>query len=165
MSGTNALRSLYSQLDRVSRRRFFRIPLDMLAALGGLTAATAGVLRLPMPSVLPTPSRRFRIGKPKDFPVGTERYFEKERVLVRADDRGIYALSLVCTHLGCTVAKEADRPGFACPCHGSRYRDNGAVIVGPAPRRLRALHVAADPSGWLSVDAAQEVSPQTRMEA
>ena len=163
--GGNPLKSLYAHLDRLSRRRFLSIPLDVLVALLGLTTATAGVLRLPMPRLLPTPSRRFRIGKPKDFPVGTERYFEKERVLVRADDTGISALSLVCTHLGCTVAKEPDQPGFVCPCHGSRYRDDGAVTAGPAPRGLRALHVEADPSGSLSVDAAREVAPQTRMKA
>lgn len=155
---------IYSSLDRLTRRRLFGMSLDMIAAVLGLAAATAGVLRLPMPRVLPTPSRRFRIGNARDFPVGTQRYFEAERVLVRADEGGLYAVSLVCTHLGCTVTKDSGKPGFVCPCHGSRYSDDGAVTAGPAPRRLRALHIETDPSGRLSVDAAREVSAQTRTE-
>jgi len=156
--------SLMRHVDWLSRRRLLGLPLDVLAALAGLTTASAGLLRLPMPKVLPTPSRRFRIGKASDFPAGTERYFEAERVLVRADAHGLSALSFVCTHLGCTVAKDQSGQGFVCPCHGSRYRADGAVVAGPAPRRLRTLAITADPSGWLLVDAGQEVSAGTRLE-
>lgn len=156
--------SIETALDRLSRRRVLGLSLDVIAALCGLAAATAGVLRLPVPQVLPTPSRRFRIGRPQDFPVGTEHYFEKERVLVRADRGGLHAVSLVCTHLGCTVAKDAGGTGFVCPCHGSRYTEDGSVVAGPAPRPLRALHIQADPSGWLFVDAGREVPPRTRVE-
>ena len=155
------VKSVYAQFDRLSRRRIIRMPLDMLAAVLGVAAASAGLARLPMPRILPTPSRRFRVGKPQDFPAGTERYFEQERVLLRADGRGLSALSMVCTHLGCTVGKNGDG-GFLCPCHGSRYRDDGSVISGPAPRRLRAFEIVADPSGWLIVDAAREVPASTR---
>lgn len=157
------MKSLLQHVDWLSRRRLLGLPLDLLAALAGLTTASAGLLRLPMPRVLPTPSRRFRIGRPADFPAGTERYFEAERVLVRADARGLSAMSFVCTHLGCTVTRDP-AGGFICPCHGSRYKDDGAVVAGPAPRRLRALAIAADPSGWLLVDAGQEVSPESRLE-
>lgn len=153
---------IYASLERLTRRRLLGVSLDMIAALCGLSAATAGVLRLPMPRVLPTPSRKFRIGRAKDFPVGTERYFEQERVLVRSDKEGLSAVSLVCTHLGCTVAKGSGHAGFVCPCHGSRYTEDGAVVGGPAPRRLRSLQIDTDPSGWLSVDAAREIPPQSR---
>lgn len=157
------MKSPYAQLDALTRRRFARVSLDMLAAIAGLTAAGAGLLRLPMPNVLPTPSRRFRIGLLRDFPPKTEKHFESERVLVRADEKGIHAVSLICTHLGCTVARDARSQGFVCPCHGSRYRDDGSVIVGPAPRRLRSLEIVAEPSGWLVVDAGREVPPETRL--
>lgn len=157
------MKSLVKNLDWLSRRRFLGLPLDLLSALAGLTTAGAGLLRLPMPTVLPTPSQRFRIGKPADFPPGTERYFEAERVLVRADARGVSAVSFVCTHLGCTVTKDPSGAGFVCPCHGSRYRDDGAVVAGPAPRRLRTLAIAPDPAGWLIVDAAEEVPVDARL--
>jgi Rieske Fe-S protein len=50
------------------------------------------------------------------------------------DAKGIYAVSLVCTHLGCIVKpREA---GFDCPCHGSRFAADGSVQKGPAPRPL-----------------------------
>ena len=128
------MKSPYAHLDALTRRQFSKVSLDVLTALLGIAAAAAGLLRLPMPNVLPTPSRRFRIGTLRDFPPKSERYFERERVLVRADDTGIFAVSLICTHLGCTVAKDPQRAGFLCPCHGSRYRDDGSVIAGPAPR-------------------------------
>lgn len=157
------MRSPYAHLDALTRRQFSKVSLDMLTALLGIAAAAAGLLRLPMPHVLPTPSRRFRIGTLRDYPPKTERYFESERVLVRADESGIFAVSLVCTHLGCTVARDANQAGFLCPCHGSKYRDDGSVIAGPAPRRLRSLEVVAEPSGWLAVDAGREVDPSTRL--
>ena len=157
------MKQLQEVIDKFTRRQFFKVPLDMLIALFGLAAATAGLVRMPMPNVLPSPSRRFRIGRVRDFPPNTERVFDSERVLVRADQHGIYAISLVCTHLGCTVAKDEQAHGFVCPCHGSRYRDDGSVIAGPAPRRLRALQVVADPSGWLVVDGAREVPIDSRL--
>jgi len=157
------VRSPYKYLDSLSRRQFAKVSLDMLAALLGLAAAAVGVLRLPMPKVLPTPSRRFRIGTLRDFPPKSERYFESERVLVRADDEGIFAVSLVCTHLGCTVAKDGEHNEFICPCHGSRYREDGSVVAGPAPRRLKSLEVVVEPAGWLVVDAGREVAPDTRL--
>ncbi len=46
------------------------------------------------------------------------------------DDSGFYALSLVCTHLGCTVTVTED--DLACPCHGSRFDRQGKVLKGPA---------------------------------
>jgi len=68
-----------------------------------------------------------------------------DRVTIVLDDAGIYAVYLVCTHLGCTpnyvtdvttgsgvldavadargvrAAGERKPDGWACPCHGSRY--------------------------------------------
>jgi Rieske Fe-S protein len=55
-------------------------------------------------------------------------------VLIR-DAHGFTALSLVCTHLGCTV--ESKPEGFACPCHGSRFDLAGRVFDGsPASTNL-----------------------------
>ncbi len=59
-------------------------------------------------------------------------------MIIHSDNRW-GALSLTCTHLGCTVEETGD--GFACPCHGSRYDENGKVVRGPAPRQLRQLRV------------------------
>ncbi len=61
-------------------------------------------------------------------------------IVVRIADGNIaesfVALSLICTHQGCTVGYDSVATGFKCPCHGSEYNINGAVTQGPAPQAL-----------------------------
>lgn len=45
----------------------------------------------------------------------------------------------VCTHGACDV--EAREQELYCPCHGSRFGLDGAVLQGPATRALRAFKV------------------------
>jgi Rieske Fe-S protein len=63
--------------------------------------------------------------------------FNRERVAVVRTEQGYHAMSLVCTHLGCTVT--AAENTFACPCHGSRFDRQGRVLSGPATVALRRL--------------------------
>jgi cytochrome b6-f complex iron-sulfur subunit len=144
---------------RVSRRSFLS-----LASLGSFFAAMgvalAGVLRLPRPTVLPGPVRRFKVGSEEDFPVGSETRLEKENVFIFRDEQGIYAISAVCTHLGCIVAQS--QQGFACPCHGSKFDHKGNVVGGPAPRPLPWLEVSRAADGSLLVLADNEVPEGTR---
>ena len=146
----------------VSRRSFlsFASLASFFAAIG---VALAGVLRLPRPTVLPGPVRRYKIGNPEDFPVGSETRLEKENVFVFRDDQGIYAISAVCTHLGCIVAQSEQ--GFACPCHGSKFDRRGDVVGGPAPRALPWLEVSRAADGKLLVLADNEVPAGTRFKA
>jgi cytochrome b6-f complex iron-sulfur subunit len=143
---------------RVSRRSFLS-----LASLGSFFAAmgvaAAGVLRLPHPTVLPGPRQRYKIGFPEKFPVGSERRLEKENVFIFRDAEGLYAISAVCTHLGCAVAQAPE--GFACPCHGSRFGPLGNVIGGPAPRALPWLEITRAADGQLVVLGDNEVPEGT----
>ncbi|WP_413160782.1 FAD-dependent oxidoreductase [Capilliphycus salinus ALCB114379] len=50
------------------------------------------------------------------------------------------AISLTCTHQGCTV-KRAEDGRFHCPCHGSIFESNGQVVSGPAERNLAQFKV------------------------
>lgn len=52
-----------------------------------------------------------------------------------------YAISAVCPHLGCAVDWNADAQIFACPCHGSRFDQDGQVTQGPAGRDLELITV------------------------
>lgn len=126
-----------------------------LAILGSL----AGMIRLARPAVLPEQGRRFRIGRPEDFGVGQTQVVPEQKVLVVSDPRGIAAISLVCTHLGCIVART--EAGFACPCHGSAFDREGHAVAGPAPRGLPWYEVGLAVDGRLVVDAGREVPPGT----
>ncbi len=138
---------------------------DFLGLAGLWTTGVAilgsiiGMIRLPKPSVLPEAATRFRLGRPEDFPSGTERVLSDKKVLVVSSERGVAAISMVCTHLGCIVARTDN--GFACPCHGSRFNNEGKVVGGPAPRSLRWLEVSQAVDGRLVVDAGREVEPDT----
>jgi Rieske Fe-S protein len=50
------------------------------------------------------------------------------------DQEGVYAISKICTHLGCIIRATGD--AFECPCHGSRFAADGTVTKGPAPQPL-----------------------------
>ena len=149
------------EAPKVARRSFLSI-----AALGSFLAAmataVAGMLRLPKPAVLPGPVRRFKVGFPDQFAVGSETRLEAENVYLFRDDRGVYAISTTCTHLGCVVSRAAK--GFECPCHGSRFGDNGNVVGGPAPRALPWIEVGRAADGQLVIYADNEVSPGTRFQ-
>jgi carotenoid phi-ring synthase / carotenoid chi-ring synthase len=51
------------------------------------------------------------------------------------------AISLSCTHQGCTVHQQGDSAGFQCPCHGAAYDDKGKVLRGPAQQDLPRFRV------------------------
>jgi glycine/D-amino acid oxidase-like deaminating enzyme len=45
---------------------------------------------------------------------------------------------LACPHLGCPMSWNDSERTWDCPCHGSRFDSDGAVICGPANRDLEA---------------------------
>ncbi|MBD2676147.1 MULTISPECIES: ubiquinol-cytochrome c reductase iron-sulfur subunit [Nostoc] len=49
------------------------------------------------------------------------------------------AVSLTCTHAGCTVGWKTDTKKFVCPCHGSEYALDGTVKRGPAKEGLKTF--------------------------
>lgn len=42
-----------------------------------------------------------------------------------------------CTHLGCALKYNKQEHSWDCPCHGSRFSDNGKVINNPAKKNLK----------------------------
>lgn len=134
-----------------SRRDFF-----VQIGTGACAAAVAGSGLLTLdylkPKVLFEPSTSFVAGSPLDFTDSVVRFNKEKKAYVIGAAAGVYALSAVCTHLGCITRFRSDDRVIACPCHGSRFDLEGNVVHGPAPRPLPWLDVTEDASGNLVVD-------------
>ncbi len=148
--------------DSPERRDFLGLA-GLWAAGVAIVGSVLGMLRLPKPSVLPETGSRIRIGRLDEFPAGTNRTFPEHQVLVISGAKGLAAMSMECTHLGCIVSK--NEGGFSCPCHGSAFNADGEVVTGPAPRTLRWLAVGQTIDGRLVVDTKREVTPGTYFKA
>ncbi len=144
-----------------SRREFF------LAGCAAVGLASAGFVvstfRFLVPTVLYEPPARFTIGDPGRFPPGSVTFLEDRRLFLFNGPDGFYTVSSVCTHLGCNVKRAAT--GFECPCHGSRFDENGRVVRGPAPAPLAWYSLSLSPRGELIVDLDRAVGPDFRLKA
>ena len=143
------------------RRRDFLGLSALWSLFSALGVALAGVLRLPKPAVLPGPRRVYKLGDPAQFPVGSAVKMDAEQLYLFRDQRGFHAISAVCTHLGCIVS-HSQQEGFACPCHGSKFNQQGNVIGGPAPTGLPWLEISLSPDGQLQVNAEAEAPRGTK---
>lgn len=61
-------------------------------------------------------------------------YTQSKNTDWHSEDAMFVVFSNRCMHLGCPVA--ATPQGFACPCHGGQYNQNGERIAGPPIRSL-----------------------------
>ncbi|OCQ90104.1 UDP-galactopyranose mutase [Nostoc sp. MBR 210] len=75
------------------------------------------------------------------------------------------AISLTCTHQGCTVQKAEDG-SFQCPCHGAAFAADGKVIKGPAKRDLAKFQVVKREGDQLQLVAVnQELASPEEIQA
>lgn len=149
-----------SRLDAepISRRDFLGLAATAAAA-AALGFAGLGMARLPKAAVLPESSKKFRVLLPESLAPGTAFIPPGRSVALFRNETGVSAISLVCTHLGCIVKPVAT--GFDCPCHGSKFKGDGAVTRGPAPKPLDWLEVVKSPDGAYIVDEGRVVPPGT----
>jgi len=140
------------------RRAFFtKIGLGSL----GIAAAGTAVFSYEFlsPNVLYEPSAIVNVGKIESFALNSVAMDVNSGIyLVRADE-GYFALSMVCTHLGCLTAWNQDLGIIACPCHGSKFTRTGEKIEGPAPKPLPWLKIWVSDDGDLMVDRSNEIPP------
>ncbi len=147
--------------DPTSRRDFLGMG-SLWTAVSALGFATIGMLRLPKAAVLSSPSKKFRVTLPDSLPAVQAFIPPGRSVAMYRDREGVYAVSLVCTHLGCIVKLNPE--GFECPCHGSRFAADGSVKKGPAPRAL-AWHKVTGSEGHYLVDLGTSVPAGTKLNA
>jgi Rieske Fe-S protein len=155
--------SALSRLDPepVPRRDFLGLG-ALLAAAGAFLFASIGMVRLPKAAVLSSPSKKFRVTLPDSLAHGQAFVPPGRAVALFRDEEGAYAISLVCTHLGCIVKNMPE--GFECPCHGSRFALNGAVTRGPAPSALPWYKLSGS-EGTYIVDEGATVPSGTKVKA
>jgi cytochrome b6-f complex iron-sulfur subunit len=150
-------------IARPSRRRFV-----LTAGTSGLAAGGLGLLatlaRFAVPDVVYEAPRRFPVGRPEEFPPESVTLVADHRVFVFRTAGGFYAVSAVCTHLGCNVSHE-ESGGFACPCHGSTFDDEGRVTHGPAAWPLPRFEMSRSRRGELVVDTRRTVDAGFRLRA
>lgn len=161
-SGSEAVERSRLEHEPMPRRDFLGLAAAW-SALCTLVFATLGLVKLPKPGVLPTPSTKFRVSLPESLGPGAPWLAPGRPVVLVRDAEGVYAVSRVCTHLGCIV--QPSPSGFDCPCHGSRFAADGAVIKGPAPKPLKWLAVTSLGGGSYVVDEGTAVPAGTKVKA
>ena len=92
--------------------------------------------------------------------VGTIAVVPNAPALLARDERGLYAMTITCTHEGCDVTPQGGT--LFCPCHGSRFDNEGKVLQGPAGSPLVHFAVSIDAAGNVTVHGAQQVDASIR---
>jgi Rieske Fe-S protein len=144
-------------LSRLTRRAVLKISLSLSGLL-----SLYGLVRFLSRGEPPPAPQQFTLGYPSDYAVGSVTPIAEAHVILIRDERGFYALSSSCTHLGCTLGIESSP--LECPCHGSRFNQQGQVIRGPASRPLVALDLSLTTDGRLLVDGSTVAPADQRLQ-
>jgi cytochrome b6-f complex iron-sulfur subunit len=67
--------------------------------------------------------------------------YKGDIIIIRSTETVYLALSKVCTHSQCTVTYNSSSKDIPCPCHGSKFNTEGAVLNGPAASPLKKYDV------------------------
>jgi Rieske Fe-S protein len=151
------------QVKMVNRRDFFNTAwkgLGILAAVEvlGVSAAYMFSGKSKNTSI---PKQLLEAGPVDSFAPNTVSAFMGGRFyLARQQDGGFIALSLRCTHLGCSIAWEEKQNRFVCPCHSSAFDITGEVLNPPAARALDYYPVLIE-NGIVKVDIGTIVERHT----
>jgi nitrite reductase/ring-hydroxylating ferredoxin subunit len=140
-----------------TRRHFLAVvSTGAAAALAGCSGASGGV----EPEAFGDVSG----GSVAELPVGTIKAIPGVPAAVGRDAGGVYALTLTCTHNGCTVTVVGigTNASFSCPCHGSKFDKNGDVTQGPAADPLVHFAVDIDAAGNITVHGGMRVDATIR---
>jgi cytochrome b6-f complex iron-sulfur subunit len=134
--------------QKLSRRDFLKLTTSMIFTACGILGLDA-ILRFLSTSTQPSIKTDFDLGPADQYPIGSRTNLPNIPAFLLHETNGFLAISLVCTHLGCTVESKPD--GFTCPCHGSKYDENGKVTRGPAMKPLSILRTEISSDGNLHI--------------
>lgn len=135
-------------MSDLSRRDFLKLARNGFLYLSG-TLALGGLLRFLDYEPNPAPQTEFDLGPASNYPLGSRTLLSDPPAVLLHAESGFSALSLVCTHLGCTLNDQAN--GFVCPCHGSTFDADGNVTHRPADKPLHYLRVELSDDGNLKL--------------
>ena len=133
-------------MSNVTRRDFLKLIRDGLLWLSA-TLGLGGLFRFLNYEPNPAPKTEFDLGSATNYPLGSRTLLANVPAMLIHTASGFSALSLTCTHLGCTVEQSKDE--FVCPCHGSHFDLNGKLLHGPAAKPLASLRIETTDDGKL----------------
>ena len=124
----------------MERRNFFKL---LLAFLGSISFASFAypLIRFLAPPGIEAKTKKLSLSK-GEIPVGSAKnivFNNTPAIIINRADKGLVALSKICTHLGCIVEYNKEKNRLLCPCHAGVYDLEGNVLSGPPPRPLQKL--------------------------
>lgn len=134
------------EMTTLSRSDFLKLGTNTLIAASGFLGLGA-LLQFLSHSTEPPRRTEFDLGPASGYPSGSRTLLPDVPAVLLHTGAGFSALSLVCTHLGCTLEEKPE--GFSCPCHGSRFGADGTPLGGPAGTPLATLQVEQTADGRL----------------
>jgi len=137
-------------MKQTSRRDFLKLSTNTLLAIAG-AMGIGGLIKFLSYQFDESPQTEFDIGHKYDYPYNSRTVLAYIPAVIIHDKEGFQAISLTCTHLGCTT--EPRNFGFECPCHGSRFDPTGKILKGPAVSSLKQLRIEESEEGNLRVIA------------
>ena len=123
--------------SKQTRRDFMKTAWKGLGIVAGLELTGLTIHYLADRKESFTNKKMFEAGSVKQFPINSVTPFRNGHFyLVRLEDGGFIALSIKCSHLGCSIMWDEKKYEFFCPCHSSKFSLAGEVVTPPAPRPL-----------------------------
>ncbi len=131
--------------EKLNRRSFLDYLIGGSFFVLGL-AATSTVIAYVLPSRKKAGgiAGRTEVAPVDKLPVGKamKLLHQGKPIIVGHTRQGFFALSAVCTHLGCLVDWNEAKQHLHCPCHAAIFDTRGNVLAGPAPSPLPSYEVA-----------------------
>ena len=140
----------------LTRRTVLKLSLGLSSAL-----SLFGLVKFLGYQSAPIQTVRFTLKPPAEYAGGSVTGVPEARAYILRDAQGLYAISAICTHLGCTVNKAGDH--FECPCHGSKYTGAGYVLKGPATAPLNRVELSLSDDGKVVIDTSKKVEADVRL--